>query len=72
MMQSIFEQIEQLPPHLQEKVAIFINSLTQQSEPKQGIKLTQNWGGAMKQYRNQYTSLELQQETINHWIIVQH
>ena len=68
MMQSLFEQIEQLPPQLQQKVAIFVNSLAQQSKPKQGVKLTQNWAGAMKEYRDQYTSLELQQEIVNHWI----
>ena len=68
MMQALFEQIEQLPPHLQQKVAIFVNSLAQESEPKQDEKLTQNWAGTMKKYRNQYTSLELQQETVNQWI----
>lgn len=68
MMQSLFEQIEQLPPQLQQKVAIFVNSLAQQSKPKQGIKLNQNWAGAMKKYRDQYTSLELQQETVNQWV----
>ena len=68
MMQSLFEQIEQLPPHLQQKVAIFVNSLAQESGPTQGVKLTQNWAGGMKKYRDQYTSLKLQQETVNQWI----
>ena len=68
MIQSLFEQIEQLPPHLQQKVAMFVNSLAQKSEPKQGVKLTQNWAGAIKEELGQYTSLDLQQETVNYWI----
>jgi Protein of unknown function (DUF2281) len=67
MNQTIFEQIDRLPTHLQQKVALFVTSLTKQRDLKKGVRLTQNWGGGMKAYRNQYTSLELQQETVNQW-----
>jgi Protein of unknown function (DUF2281) len=68
-MKNLTEKIGTLPPGLQLRVEEFVDSLARSEElkPKSQKKLRQDWAGALKDYREQYTSLELQQETIDHW-----
>ena len=64
-MQTLQELIRQLPPHLQEEVKEFAEFLLERRAKKFGRKLRQDWAGALREYRDQYTSLELQKKPWN-------
>jgi len=64
------EIIEKLSPELQQEVCDFAKFLLAQKEkqkpkPKRYLKL--NWRGALKDLRDQYTSVELQHKSIEWW-----
>jgi len=63
-MKSIEEMIRELPPDLQREVADFAQFLIERRLRKAGKKLSQDWAGALKDYRNRYTSLELQKKAL--------
>ena len=63
-MQTLKELIEQLPPELQEEARDFVEFLLEKRVRKTGRKLRQDWAGALKDYRDQYTSLELQKKAL--------
>ena len=67
MKANIIEKFDQLPPDLQEKVIKYIDSLLTQRELRQKKKLKLDWVGGLKEYRAQYTALELQKEVIDWW-----
>lgn len=64
IMEDIVEIIKELPPELQKEVEDFINFLKEKQSRKLGKKLRQDWAGALRDYRNQYTSLELQRKAL--------
>jgi hypothetical protein len=57
------EIVSELPPEAQAKVRAFVESLR---EPGNGSPqpLQQNWAGALSDYREKYTSLELQKKAL--------
>jgi hypothetical protein len=57
---SIEQLIRELPPDLRQEVREFVESLVQKRQRKAGRKLRQDWAGALRDYRDQYASLELQ------------
>lgn len=63
-MENIEEMVKKLPPELQREVVDFVNFLIEKKTRKQGRKLRQDWAGALKDYRDQYTSLELQKKAL--------
>jgi hypothetical protein len=63
-MQTLKELIEQLPPELQEEARDFVEFLLEKRVRKTGRKLRQDWAGALRDYRDQYTSLELQKKAL--------
>jgi len=63
-MENIEEIIRKLPPELQREVKDFVNFLIEKRARKQGVKLRQDWAGALKDYREKYTSLELQKKAL--------
>ncbi|MBS4029391.1 MAG: DUF2281 domain-containing protein [Ignavibacteriales bacterium] len=64
-MQTLEEKIHQLAPESQQEVERFIEFIVQKETLKKpGKKLRQDWAGALKEYRNQYTSLELQKKSL--------
>ena len=65
MKANIIEKFNQLPPDLQEKVIKYIDSLLAQKVSKRKKKLKLDWVGGLKEYRDQYTALELQKETVD-------
>jgi len=62
-MKTLEEKIKALPPEFQKEVEEFVDFLLERSK-KLGRKLRQDWAGALKEYRNQYTSLELQKKAL--------
>ncbi|MEJ5229963.1 MAG: DUF2281 domain-containing protein [Pseudothermotoga sp.] len=63
-MQDLEEMIRQLPPDLQQEVADFIQFLLEKRRRKSRKYLRQDWAGALKEFRDQYTAMDLQKKAI--------
>ena len=63
-MDNIVELIRSLPPDLRQEVEEFVAFLASKQARKRGRKLRQDWAGALKEYRDRYTSLELQKKAL--------
>jgi hypothetical protein len=63
-MDSIEQLIRELPPDLRQEVRDFAEFLVQRRRQKAGTKLRQDWAGALRDYRDQYTALELQKRAL--------
>jgi len=61
-MKSIEEKIKELPPELQQEVEDFVEFLIEKRARKPARKLRQDWAGALRDYRDQFTSLEFQKK----------
>ncbi len=59
---SIDEIVKKLPEELQKEVMDFVNFLIEKRSKKTGVKLRRDWTGALRDYRSQYTSIELQKK----------
>ncbi len=62
--ESIQEMVKALPPELQREAEDFIRFLLEKRAKKKGKKLRQDWAGALKDFREQYTSLKLQKKAL--------
>jgi hypothetical protein len=62
--EELIELIKQLPPELKEEVRDFIEFLIEKRGLKKGGKLRQDWTGALEEYRDQYSSLDLQKKAL--------
>ncbi len=60
-MEAIETKIRQLPPHLQAEVVDFIDFLLVKTKSTGKKRPKLHWIGGLKQYRNQYSALELQE-----------
>lgn len=67
MESNIVKKFNQLPPDLRKEVVDFIDFLLTQKVSKRKKKLKLDWVGGLKEYRDQYTALELQKETVDWW-----
>jgi len=65
-MQNLSETIDNLPPDIQQKVFEYIDELTKKRKKKRK-KLNLNWAGGLKEYKDQFTSLELQKKSLEWW-----
>lgn len=63
-MRTLEEIIKKLPPEYEQEVEDFIRSIIEKRSRKQGKKLRQDWAGALRDYRDQYTSMELQKKAL--------
>jgi len=63
-MENIEKRIKELPPELRREVEDFVEFLLERRAHKLGRKLRQDWAGALRDYRDQYTSLELQKKAL--------
>lgn len=66
-MKTIEEMIRELPPELQQEVRDYVEFLVEKRlrKPKGPFKL--EWQGALRDLRNQYTSVELQHKLLEWW-----
>ena len=64
MTKSLEKKINQLPPEVLPELEEFVGVLLARNAAKQPTKLRQNWAGALRDYRDQYTSLELQEKAL--------
>lgn len=66
-MHPIVNEIQNLPPQAQQEVINLIAALVKKQRYNPNHRLKQNWAGGMQAYRNAYTSLSLQKETVDDW-----
>ncbi|MBI3015860.1 MAG: DUF2281 domain-containing protein [Candidatus Tectomicrobia bacterium] len=66
-MSTIEEIMKQLPPELRKEVQDFARALLERrARPKQK-KLRLSWAGGLREFRDQFTSLELQRKALEWW-----
>jgi hypothetical protein len=63
-MKDLEKLIQALPPDLKQEVVDFIRFLLSKRAKQAGKRLRQDWGGALKEYRQQYSALELQKKAL--------
>jgi len=56
--------VEELPPDMRAEVRDFIEFLLAKRSRGEKRTLRQDWAGALRDYREQYTSLELQRQAL--------
>jgi hypothetical protein len=61
----LVELVQELPPDMQAEVRDFVEFLLSKHGRKPTKKLRQDWAGALRAVRDQYTSLELQQKGLD-------
>jgi mRNA-degrading endonuclease RelE of RelBE toxin-antitoxin system len=61
---SLLEKLEKLPAEKRQEVEKFVEALLNKQKPKTKTTLRQDWAGALRDYRDQYTSLELQKKAL--------
>ena len=61
---SLPELVQELPPSDQTKVRDFVEFLMAKRQPKTEKKLRQDWAGILREYRKEYTALELQKKAL--------
>ena len=62
-MESLEEKIAKLPPDLKQEALDFIDFLLNKIQKKQE-NLSLSWAGVLKQYKDQFTSIELQKKAL--------
>ena len=63
-MQTFEEKIQKLPIERLPEVEDFIETILQQEKMKKPTHLRMTWAGGLKDFREQYTSLELQSKAL--------
>ncbi len=58
------ELVKELPLECRDEVRDFVEFLLEKRRRKPGGKLRQDWAGVLRDYRDQYTSLELQKKAL--------
>lgn len=66
-MQNLIEKIQALSPELRQEVFDFVDFLKLKRVAKKQKKLRLHWAGALKDFRGQFTSMELQKQALNWW-----
>jgi hypothetical protein len=67
-MKDILQRINELPPELLQEVEDFAEFLLEKRTNRPRAKPTFSWAGALKDLRDQYTSVDLQHK-ISEWRI---
>lgn len=57
--------VQELPKDMRDEVRDFIEFLLAKQSRHSGKPLLQNWAGALREHRQQYTSLELQRKAMD-------
>ena len=65
--QSLEEMVRNLPLEIRQEVRDFIEFLLEKRVRKPQAELSLEWRGALRDLRDQYTSVELQHEALRWW-----
>ena len=60
----LHEIVQELPPSAQKMVREFAEALLAKYRIGKGKRLRQDWAGALREYRDEYTALELQKKAM--------
>ncbi|TAL68257.1 MAG: DUF2281 domain-containing protein [Bacteroidetes bacterium] len=63
--QKIISKINKLPPNLLMDLEEYVNKISKKRSSNRTKKLNQNWAGALKEFKTQYTSIELQKKALD-------
>lgn len=63
-MKALAELIQELPPELRQEVHDFARFLVETKIHRKQAKLRQDWAGGLRDFREQYTSVELQHKAL--------
>ncbi|MBM2811344.1 MAG: hypothetical protein HW416_2103 [Chloroflexi bacterium] len=63
-MATLHDRISELPPDLRREVEDFVEFLIAKRGSKRSDRLKLDWAGALRDHRDQYTSLELQKKAM--------
>ena len=63
-MKALTKLLKELPPDAQEEVRDFAAFLLTKQGRKSGRPLRQDWAGALRDYRDRYTSIDLQHKAL--------
>lgn len=63
-MNRLEKLLKDLPPDLHQEVEDFVQFLLSKRAKVHGRKLRQDWAGALKDFRGQYTALELPKKAL--------
>lgn len=66
-MGALNELIDRLPLDLQREVEDFARFLLETRGQAKGARLRLDWAGALSEFRDRYTSLELQKKALEWW-----
>ena len=66
-METIEELMAKLPPELQQEVQDFAQFLVEKRGRPKRKKLRLNWAGGLREFGDQYTSLDLQKKSLDWW-----
>jgi hypothetical protein len=66
-MESIEEIMASLPPEHQQEVRDFAMFLAEKRAKPKRRRLRLDWAGGLKEFRDHYTSLELQKDSLDWW-----
>ena len=67
VMGALDELVEKLPPELQREVEDFARFLLETRKQTKSARLRLDWAGALSEFREKYTSLELQKKAMEWW-----
>jgi hypothetical protein len=66
-MKSLEELIKELPPQLQNEVREYAQYLVDTKVKPKRKYLRMDWAGGLREYRDQFTSLQLQKKALEWW-----
>jgi len=64
---SLNDIVKKLPPESQDEVFSFAKRLLQKQLKSSKKRIDISWAGALKEYKDQYTSLDLQRKALEWW-----
>ena len=67
-MVAIDEVLASLSPDDQQKVLEFITNLKEKNPKKKRNRLKVDWRGALEEYKDRFTSMELQDKSRSWWV----
>jgi hypothetical protein len=66
-MSDLNEILAQLTPEKKDEVRRFAESLLDRGDSSPARRMSLSWAGALKEYRDRFTSLELQKKALEWW-----
>jgi len=66
-MKELDEVLAQLPPELRREVEDFARFLLERRKRPKQRRLRQSWAGGLREFRDRFTSLDLQRKALEWW-----